>query len=92
MDLKSVVFSLFRNIFINDSNTYHGHGMTFRFDLCLLNVPCGDENKYEYFTHYIFLGHFFNIIYSYEFLYTIDGCIHEHTNFCNIIVTEINGF
>ena len=54
MDLKSVVFSLFRNIFINDSNTYHGHEMTFRFDLCLLNVTCGDENKYECFTHYRF--------------------------------------
>ena len=45
-------FTFFTIFLIHDSNTYHGHGMTFRFDLCLLNVSCGDENKYECFTHY----------------------------------------
>ena len=47
-------FTFFTIFLIHDSNTYHGHGMTFRFDLCLLNVSCGDENKYECFTHYRF--------------------------------------
>ena len=36
-------FTFFTIFLIHDSNTYHGHGMTFRFDLCLLNVTCGDK-------------------------------------------------